>query len=91
MSEKVEYSKGINPIKINDEEIKFTEAAEHVGLIRSTSGNLPSILANITAHKRALGAVLHTGIARAHRGNPAASLRYSRCMPTLSSSLALVP
>ena len=74
MSEKVEYSKGINPIKINDEEIKFTEAAEHVGLIRSTSGNLPSILANITAHKRALGAVLHTGIARAHRGNPAASL-----------------
>jgi hypothetical protein len=37
MSEKVEYSKGINPIKINDEEIKFTEAAEHVGLIRSTS------------------------------------------------------
>ena len=28
----------------------------------------------ITAHNKALGAVLHTGMARGHRGNPAASL-----------------
>jgi hypothetical protein len=53
----------------------FTDSAEHVGLVRSTSGNLPTLLARITAHKNALGAVLHTGMARAHSGNPAASLR----------------
>ena len=73
--EEVEYIKGTNPITINSEHIEFTDSAEHVGLVRSSAGNLPTLLARIIAHKNALGAVLHTGMARAHRGNPAASLR----------------
>jgi hypothetical protein len=50
------------------------DSAEHVDLIRSVTGNLPTILSRMKAHKKALGAVLHTGLARSHRGNPAASL-----------------
>jgi hypothetical protein len=70
----VDYIKGIYPITINGEQIVFTDLTEHVGLVCSTSGNLPTLFAIITAHKNALGAVLNTGVARAHRGNPAASL-----------------
>ena len=47
-------------------------------MIRSTTGNLPTILARITAHRKALGAVLRTGMARGHRGNPAASLQVEK-------------
>ena len=50
------------------------ENAEHVGIVRATQGNLPAILARISSHKKALGAVLNTGVPRGHRGNPAASL-----------------
>ena len=75
MKDSVEYWKAVNPIKVNGEPIKFTDTAEHVGVVRSVAGNLPSILSRISAHKNALGAVLHTGLARSHRGNPAASLR----------------
>ena len=71
----VDYWKHVNPIKVNDVQINFTETAEHVGVVRSVAGNHPSLLARISAHKKALGAVLHTGMSRAHRGNPAASLR----------------
>ena len=75
MKDSVEYWKAVNPIKVNGEPIKFTDVAEHVGVVRSVAGNLPSILTRISSHKNALGAVLHTGLARSHRGNPAASLR----------------
>ena len=46
-----------------------------MGIVRSVDGNLSAVLARISAHKRALGGVLHTGMARSHRANPAASLR----------------
>ena len=61
-----------------------------MGIIRSTtSGNNPHILQRITAHKRALGAVLAAGLARRHRGNPAASLRTEKMygLPVLLSGL----
>ena len=74
MNLQVDYAKNTVPIKINDESIDFSDAAEHVGMVRSVSGNLPTILARFTAHKNSIGAVLHTGMARSHRGNPAASL-----------------
>ena len=74
----VDYWQHINPIKVNGIPIKFSETAEHVGMLRSVVGNLPSLLARISAHKRALGAVLHSGLARSHRANPAASLRIQR-------------
>ena len=53
----------------------FADEAEHLGVIRSVDGNGPNLLNRFSSHKKALGAVLHTGIARHHRGNPAASLR----------------
>ena len=85
-----DYSKGINPIQIDGVPIKFTSSAEHVGVIRSTSGNLPNILNRISSHKNALGATLSAGLARAHRGNPAASLRIIQLYscPVLISGLA---
>ena len=79
-----------NPIKLSDKDIKFSESAEHVGVLRSTNGNQATILARITEHKRALGAVLHTGMARGHRGNPAASLGIEQLygLPVLLSGLS---
>ena len=46
----VDYIKGIYPITINGEQIVFTDLTEHVGLVCSTSGNLPTLFAIITAH-----------------------------------------
>ena len=60
----VEYVKKTFPLKINDVLIEYSETAEHVGMIRSTSGNIPTLLARMTAHKKALGAVLHAGLAK---------------------------
>ena len=34
-----------NPIRIDDKEIPFSSTADHVGILRSTSGNLPTLLA----------------------------------------------
>ena len=68
-----EYHKATSPVNIMGEKIPFTPNVEHVGILRSVTGNLPNILKQITAHKRKLGAVLHSGVARGHHGNPAAS------------------
>ena len=38
------YLLPFNPISINGEHIPFTSTAEHVGVIRSTEGNLPLLL-----------------------------------------------
>ena len=68
------YAKVVSPIAIDNNPIKFVNEAEHVGILRSTFGNLPHILQRFTSHKKVLGAVLPVGLARGHRGNPAASL-----------------
>ena len=90
MNLQVDYAKKTVPIMINDETIDFSDAAEHVGMVRSVSGNLPTILVRFTAHKNALNAVLHTGMARSHRGNPAASLHVHSmyAAPVLFSGIA---
>ena len=54
--------------------IPFSKEAEHVGILRSVHGNLPNIFSRISAHSSALLAVLSAGLAKGHRGNPAASL-----------------
>ena len=79
-----------NPLTIDDKQIEFVETAEHVGIVRATSGNLPAILSRLSSQKKALCAVLHTGVARGHRGNPAASLRVIKVYgaPVLLSGLA---
>jgi hypothetical protein len=70
----VDYAKETNPVNIDGVKINFVESAEHVGMLRSSAGNSPTILTRFIAHRNALRAVLHTGMARGHRGNPAASL-----------------
>ena len=86
----VDYAKAVNPLKISGDRIEFVESAEHVGMLRSTGGNHNTILARITAHKRAVGAVLHVGLARGHRGNPSASFHVHQLYgaPVLMSGLA---
>ena len=86
----VKHAQVVNPIKIAGKPVPFTTEAEHVGVIRNTSGNMPNILDRIAAHKKALGAVMFSGLAQAHRGNPAASHSvYTRCMVLGSCSLVL--
>ena len=71
-----------NPIKIGDEVVSFTDEADHVGIIRSISGNLPHITGRLSAHRKALLAVLPLGLARGHNGNPALSLRINKIYAT---------
>ena len=90
------YAQVIAPINIDGEKIKFDEEAEHVGLLRSIHGNLAHILNRFTAHRRSLAAVLPVGLARGHRGNPAASIRIHQMYSTPVlfsglSSLVLTP
>ena len=81
----------MNPIKIKDVKIHFSESAEHVGILRSSStSNLPNIMLRIAAHNRAIGATLFTGLAQRHRGNPAVGLKVAQiyATPVLLSGLA---
>ena len=69
------YWKLVSPVSLGKNKIPFSNEAEHVGIVRSVNGNLPNILARISAHNSALQSVLPAGLAKGHRGNPAASLR----------------
>ena len=83
------YQVDISPVNIGGEKISFADNIEHVGILRSSTGNLPNIFARVVAHKKALGAVLHTGMGRGHHGNPAASIRADQLygVPVLLSGL----
>ena len=74
----VYYSKLISNVNINGAQIEFTNDAEHVGIQRSNSGNLPHILKRFTAHKKAISAIRPAGLALNHAANPAAALRVER-------------
>ena len=69
------YAKTVSTINIGGQTIDFVNQAEHVGTTRSVEGNLPHLLSRFTAHRKALFSILPVGLARGHRGNPAASLR----------------
>ena len=86
----IDHAVATNPVKIDEVEIGFEESTEHVGVLRSSAGNLPAILDRFSAHRKALGAVLHAGMARGHRGNPAASLHAESVygVPVLLSGIA---
>ena len=64
-----------NPLTINGESIKFVSEAEHVGVVRSTSGSMPNIITRVAAFKKAMGAIVSCGLAKGRRSNPAVSLR----------------
>ena len=86
----VEYAQLVNTVMIDGSVVQFVHEAEHVGVLRSSSGNMPNILQRIAAHKKALGGVSSAGMARSHRGNPASSLRVHQlyAAPVLLSGLA---
>ena len=87
----INHAKIVNPIKISGKLIPFVDSAEHVGILRSTQGgNMPHILDRLAAHRRAMQGILHCGLAKAHRGNPTASLRLERSYgaPVLLSGVA---
>ena len=90
MSDITNYQKDTTSLSIDGVDIEFVDNVEHVGVVRSVDGNLPNIQARIVAHKRELGAVLHTGLARNHRGNVAASIRIDKIygVPVLLSGLS---
>ena len=66
----IEYLKLINPINVCGTAIEFCDELQHVGVIRSTLGNMPAVLDRITAQKRAVGAVLSAGLRRGHLKDP---------------------
>ena len=79
-----------NPLSLNGHKIDFVSSAEHLGVLRSTAGNMPNILERLSSHTKALMSVLPLGMAGLHRGNPAASLQMERLYgcPVLLSGLA---
>ena len=86
-----QYWKSILTITMSDLAIPFSDKAEHVGLLRSSATSaMLAVLARIAAHSRALHAVLPAGLARHHRGNPAASLcvHLLYAVPVLLSGLS---
>ena len=86
----VDYAKITSPINSNGTFIPFSDSAEHVGILRSIHGNMPNILARLSAHRRALFSVLPAGLALGHRGNPAASVTVEKLYgsPVMLSGLA---
>ena len=85
----VDYYKLITPINIHGSDVKFSDTAEHVGVLRSPTGNMPHILQRIGKHQKALAAVLFNGLGKKHRGNPAASLKIESiyALPVLLSGV----
>ena len=59
-------------MSIDEEEIVPSTYASHVGVVRSIEGNAANIIARFSAQAYGL---LHAGLAKGHRANPAASLR----------------
>ena len=89
-SDAEKYAKLVNPVHIGTTTIPFVDSAEHVGVIRSVSGNLPHIHQRLVKHRKALASILFTGMSRRHRASPLASLRAERIFgtPVLFSGLA---
>ena len=57
----VDYAKMINSVTVDNTVVQFVDQAEHVGVIRSTSGNMPNILHRISCYKKALLSVSSSG------------------------------
>ena len=86
-----EYWLDVQPITMDGVALPLSSQAEHVGVLRSPGGsNLASITARMAGHTKSLYSVISCGMARSHRGNPAASLRVEACYsaPKLFSGLA---
>ena len=86
----IKYARLLSPIQISNNKIPSVISAEHVGVLRSVTGNLPHIQQRLSSHRKALSAILYSGMARRHRANPLASLRANTIfgIPVLFSGLA---
>ena len=86
----VKYELNCQKIMINETEVKPTDKLEHVGILRNTGDNLAHVSNRILMHKKALYALLPAGLAKGHRGNPAAILRINTLYltPVLLSGVA---
>ena len=65
-----EVQKISNPLSLDGHKIDFVSSAEHVGILRSTDGNMLNILNRLSSHSNSLRAIIPAGMARGHRGNP---------------------
>ena len=87
----ITYWQQAMPIMMAGAPLHLTPQAEHVGVVRSTDGtNMPALLSRLSAHGKSLYGTISCGMARGHRGNPAASIRVEAiyCAPRLYSGLA---
>jgi hypothetical protein len=66
------YDKIVSPVNIDGIKVNFVEEAEHVGVTRSTMGNLPHIINRFASHKKEISAVAPMGLSRRKKVNPAA-------------------
>ena len=90
-SNSITYWQEAMPIMMAGAPLPLTSQAEHVGVLRSTGGsNMPALLTRLSAHGKSLYGTISCGMARGHRGNPAASLRVEAiyCAPRLYSGLS---
>lgn len=84
------YDKFVSNINIKSNNIQFANEAKHGGILHSVHGSLPSLLARLSAHRKAVMAVLNVGLARGHRRNLATVLRVEQIYgaPVLLSGLS---
>ena len=85
------YWQEVTPITMAGAALPLSSQAEHVGVLQCPGGsNLPSFISRMAGHTKSLYSVISCGMARNHRGNPAASLRVesSHSAPRLFSGLA---
>ena len=77
-------------ISVDSEIICPSTQASHVGIVRSVEGNSANIMERLSAHKRAVFAVLHAGLVRGHCANPMANLHVDKLygVPVLLSGLS---
>ena len=86
----VDHALNTQQVMIRSTPVEVAREAEHVGVLRSANGNLPHIMNRVAMHKKALHALLPAGLARKHRGSPAASLKVNQlyATPVLLSGVA---
>ena len=77
-------------IQIGSSSISLSTQCEHLGVIRSSDGNMPNVLQRIAAYQAAVHGVVKAGLADRHNGSPAACLKAEAmyATPVLLSGLA---
>ena len=86
----VEHAINSQQITINSIPVKLASEVEHVGVLRSTTGNQPHIQNRVTMFNNAVHALFPAGLARRHRGNPIPALKLAQlyAVPVLLAGLA---